>query len=88
MDGHVYYGQRGKTAVKAVDHDTELGKLFPIVADLDDARESGWNFQEISREEVPDPVLEHLETAFENRQKAFEKITAFTNRTPDDGGGE
>lgn len=84
-DGVTFYAQRGKTRVEAVDWDEETDRLYPIVPEIERAKNRDWGFEEIDREQIPDRIEEFLEDQFMSSEELSEALKSIG--TPEDGGG-
>ena len=83
-DGATYFAQRGKTRIQAVDWDEETDKLYPVVPEMDRARERDWGFKQVEREEVPDRIEEFFENQFvspEELDKALKSVGDNSKKT-------
>ena len=84
-DGVTFYAQRGKTRVEAVDWDEETDRLYPIVPEIERAKNRDWGFEEIDREQIPDRIEEFLKDQFMSSEELSEAINSVG--TPEGEGG-
>ena len=75
-DSVTFYAQRGKTRVEAVDWDEETDRLYPIVPEIERAKNRDWGIEEIERDKVPDRIEEVLEDQFVSPEELSEAINS------------
>ena len=73
-DGATYYAQRGKKRFEAVDWDEETDRLYPVVPEIERAKERDWGFKQVDREQVPQRIEKHLEDRFMSPEELEEAI--------------
>lgn len=82
-DGATFYAQRGNKNFAAVDWDEETDRFYPVVPEIERAKERDFGFEEIDREDVPDRIERALENRFTDSEELENTLRNLDGGDPD-----